>query len=207
VTLDRYRAVNPVFSPILYAIGKFVQANTWDILYRRRVRGRENIPPEGTAAIFAANHRSYIDPGLAGSAVPYPIFYFVKEELFRVPVFGWFIRRVNSVPVRRGEHDVTAFKAAMEVLKHGHGLMLFPEGGRRLDPKRQWKAKAGVGMLACKTGARIVPVGIKNSDRIGRLARLEVSFGKPIHPPKEASREDYQKLADEVMSRIKELCS
>ncbi len=83
---------------------------------------------------------------------------------------------------------------------------MFPEGGRRLDPVRQWKAKAGVGLLACKTGARIVPVGIKNSDRFTKLGRLDVRFGAPIFPPKEAGHEMYQQIADDVMLKIKELC-
>src|SRR5579871_2112923 len=200
-----FRDVNPVYSSVLYAIGKAVQAAAFRIIWRRKVRGLENVPPFGTPVIFAANHRSLSDPSNVGSCLSYPIFYFAKEELFRVPLLGWYIRRVNSFPVRRKEHDVAAFKTAVEVLKHGGGLMLFPEGGRRLDPARQWKAKAGAGMLACMTGAQVIPVGIKNSDRFTKLARLEVVFGKPIFPPKEPSREDYQKVTDEVMVRIKEL--
>jgi 1-acyl-sn-glycerol-3-phosphate acyltransferase len=201
-----YRDVNPVYSSVLYAIGKTVQSTAFRVIWRRKAYGLENIPPIGTATIFAANHRSLSDPGNAGSCVPYPLFYFAKEELFRVPVLGWYIRRVNSFPVRRKETDVGALKTAVDVLEHGGGLMLFPEGGRRTDPARQWKAKAGVGLLACRTGARVVPVGIKGADRFCRLARLEVRFGKPLFPPQDApGRDTYQKFADEVMARIKEL--
>lgn len=201
-----YRDVNSEYNPVLYWLGKNAQAAAFRLLWRRKVRGLENVPPFGTAVIFAANHRSLSDPSNVGSSLPYPIFYFAKEELFHVPVLSWWLRHVNAFPVRRKEHDVGALKKAVEVLEQGGGLMLFPEGGRRLDPVRQWKAKAGVGMLACKTGARIIPVGIKNSDRFTRLAPLEVSFGKPLFPPREAGRDDYQKLADEAMNRIKELC-
>ena len=201
-----FREVNPVYSPILYFFGKHMQALAFRLLWRRRVRGLENVPPFGTPAIFAANHRSLSDPSDVGSCLPYPIFYFAKEELFHVPLIGWYIRRVNAFPVRRKEHDVTAFKTALDILQHGGGLMLFPEAGRRWDPNRQWKAKPGVGMLACKTGALVVPVGIKNADRFTRLAPLEVAFGKPIKPPQNSRWGDYQKLTDEVMTRIKELC-
>jgi len=201
-----FRDVNPVFSSTLYAIGKAVQSIVLNVVWRRRAYGQENIPPLGTPVIFAANHRSFTDPGNAGSCVPYPIFYFAKEELFQVPVLGWYIRRVNSFPVRRKENDVGALKTAVDVLEHGGGLMLFPEGGRRLDPARQWKAKAGVALLACRTGARVIPVGIKNADKLSRLARLEVRFGKEMFPPKAAGREEYQHFADEIMRRIKELC-
>ncbi len=201
-----YRNINPLYSPILYALGKHSEGTAFQLIWRRRVVGRGNIPPLGTPVIFAANHRSLSDPPNVGSAIPYPIFYFAKEELFQVPVLGWLIRRVNAFPVRRTEHDVGALKTAIRVLENGGGLMLFPEGGRRVDPRRQWKAKSGVGMLACKTGARVVPVGIKNADRFMRLARLEVRFGKPVFPPQSSTPEDYQKVTDEVIRRIKELC-
>jgi 1-acyl-sn-glycerol-3-phosphate acyltransferase len=201
-----FRDVNPVYSGFLYAVGKAFQATALNVIWRRKVRGLENIPPFGTPVIFAANHRSYTDPGNAGSCVPYPLFYFAKEELFQVPILGWYIRRVNSFPVRRKEHDVGALKMAVDILEHGGGLVLFPEGGRRLDPARQWKAKAGVALLSCRTGARVVPVGIKNADRLLKFARLEVNFGKALLPPPAAGRDDYQKFADEIMIRIKELC-
>jgi 1-acyl-sn-glycerol-3-phosphate acyltransferase len=197
---------NPYYSPALYFLGKHFTANLFRVVWRRRVFGLENIPPAGTPVIFAANHRSLTDPNMAGSAVPYPLFYFAKEELFNVPLLGWYIRRVNAFPVRRTEHDVGALRQAAEILRKGGGLMLFPEGGRRLDPRRQWKAKAGVGMLACMTGARVIPVGIRNNDRLARLPRVTVRFGKPIFPPAASGREDYQKLADTVMDHIRELC-
>ncbi len=161
-----FRAVNPVYNPLLYTVGKNLQSAAFQVLWRRRVKGLENVPPLGTPAIFAANHRSLTDPSNVGSALPYPIFYFAKEELFQVPLLGWYIRRVNSFPVKRKENDITALKTAVHVLEGGGGLMLFPEGGRRLDPATQFQAKAGVGLLACKTGARIIPVGIKNAERL-----------------------------------------
>jgi 1-acyl-sn-glycerol-3-phosphate acyltransferase len=201
-----FRRVNPHYNPVLYAIGKAVQAIAFNTIWRRKVSGRENVPPFGTPVIFAANHRSLSDPSNVGAALPYPIFYFAKEELFNIPVLGWWLRCVNSFPVRRKEHDVGAFKTAMEVLEIGGGLMFFPEGGRRLDPKRQWQAKAGIGMLACKTGAQIIPVGILGGDRFSKLGALDVRFGKPIFPPSDPKPEDYQRLTDQVIQRIKALC-
>ncbi len=201
-----FREINPVYSPTLYFLVKELQKLSFNTIWRRRVYGKENIPPFGTPTIFAANHRSLSDPPDVGTCVPYPIFYFAKEELFQIPVLGWGIRRVNAFPVKRAEHDIGAFKLAIRVLKNGGGLVLFPEGGRRLDPKKQWIARAGVGMLACKTGARVIPVGIKNADRFSKLAPLEVRFGEAIFPPAEPAPEDYQKVADRVIHRIKELC-
>lgn len=196
---------NPYFSPLLYFLGKHFTGLSFDLIWRRDVKGRQHIPPRGTAVIFAANHRSLADPNLVGSAVPYPIHYFAKEELFRIPVLGWYIRRVNAFPVKRMEQDVGAFKMAQRILEHGEGLMLFPEGGRRRGEMGQWKAKPGVGMLACKTGALIVPVYIRNSDRFTSFAKIQVIFGEPIKPPQGSSRETYQELSQFVMNRIRQL--
>ncbi len=75
-----YREINPVYSSVIYASTKFLQALAFDTIWRRQVEGRENIPPLGTPVIFAANHRSLSDPSNVGSCVPYPIFFFAKEE-------------------------------------------------------------------------------------------------------------------------------
>ena len=197
---------NPYFSPFLYWIGKGFTKYLFNIVWRRTASGTHNIPPAGTPVIFAANHRSYADPNLVGTMVPYPIHYFAKEELFHVPLLGWYIRRVNSFPVRRGDHDVGAFKNAMRILRSGEGLLLFPEGGRRLDPARQFKAKAGVAMLAARTGACVVPVGIRNSDRMAKFPRVHVAFGRPVPAPNEDESAKHQEFTDDIMKRIKALC-
>ena len=198
-------AANPYFSPVLYFLGKQLTGRSFDWIWRRQVFGRENIPPKGQAAIFAANHRSLADPNLVGSAIPYPVNYFAKDDLFKIPLLGWYIRRVNAFPVNRLQADVGAVKTAQKVLEAGEGLVLFPEGGRRLDPKRQWQVKSGVGLLACTTGAVVVPVGVWNSENFSRLGRVEVRFGKPLTPPKEASRENYEQFSQQVMDQIRKL--
>lgn len=198
-------SANPFFSPTLYFLGKNLTGLSFDLFWRRKIRGRENIPPPGRGVIFAANHRSLADPNIVGSAVPYPIHFFAKEELFNIPVLGWYIRRVNAFPVNRKAHDVGALKNARRILEQGEGLLVFPEGGRRLDPRRQWQVKPGVGMLACTTGAMIMPVGIRNSDRFTRLGRIEVVFGRPIQPPREYTHETYETLSRTVINGIREL--
>ena len=198
-------AVNPYFNPTLYFLGRYITGTSFDVIWRRKVFGRENIPPEGQATIFAANHRSLADPNLVGSAIPYPVNYFTKEELFRVPVLGWYVRRVNAFPVNRLSADIGAIKTAQRILAAGESLLIFPEGGRRLDPETQWQVKPGIGLLACSTGAQVVPVGIWNSEKFTRLGRIEVRFGKPLQPPQNAQREDYTSFSQQVIGRIREL--
>jgi 1-acyl-sn-glycerol-3-phosphate acyltransferase len=199
-------ALNPYYNPFLYRWGQRLCWSFFRVAGRCAVTGLERIPKEKRAMIFAANHRSLIDPPLLGCIIPRPIFYFAKEELFKVPFVGWYIRRVNSFPVRRSLHDVGAFKTSLSVLNAGYPLLLFPEGGRRLDPRTQWKARAGVGMLAIKTGALVIPVGIVNTQNLNHFAKVRVHFGAPMTAPEDTGRDVYQHFADQVMARIQELC-
>ncbi len=198
-------AANPYFNPVLYFLGKQFTGRSFDWIWGRKVFGRQNIPPRGQATIFAANHRSLADPNLVGSAIPYPVNYFAKEELFNIPLLGWYIRRVNAFPVNRQAQDVGAIKTAQRILQAGEGLVMFPEGGRRLDPKRQWKVKSGVGLLACTTGAQVVPVGVRNSENFVRLGRVQVHFGKPLQPPPNADREAYERFSQTIIEHIRHL--
>jgi len=156
-----FREVNPYYSPLLYFIGKNLQAMAFRMIWRRKVRGLENVPPFGTPVIFAANHRSLTDPSNVGSSLPYPIFYFAKEELFQVPFIGWYIRRVNSFPVRRKEHDVGAFKTAIDVLDHGGGLMFFLKGEGVWILKSNGKPNPVSGCSPARPGRRSSPWGSK----------------------------------------------
>lgn len=199
-------AANPYFSGLLYFIGQAFSNLIFNTIWRRRVFGTQYIPASGEGVIFAANHRSNADPNLVGSVVPYPIHYFAKEELFRIPVVGWYIRRVNAFPVKRGEGgDVAAFKTALKVLRAGDGLLLFPEGGRRLDPAKQFRAKSGIGMLAIKSQAKVIPVAVRGSENFSKLAQIDVVFGAPLQPPAPSDKPDYQAFSDRVISEIQAL--
>ena len=81
------------FYRIAYWLVRFVFFFYYDI----RFEGRENRPKE-SAAIFASNHRSYLDPVLVAMAAPHPFNYIAKESLFKTPVFGQFIRFMGAFP-------------------------------------------------------------------------------------------------------------
>ena len=161
-------------------------------VFRARVYGRENIPQEG-AVILAANHASNI----------------AKIELFENPIFGAAIRRCHAFPVKRGESDRGAIKAAVGVLREGRILGLFPEGTRSKTGELQ-KAEAGVALIAAMTGAPIVPVAILNSHRIfangGFLPQLRIMYGVPIsfHGDRK-SKEALDAFSSEVMGHIAQM--
>jgi len=174
------------YSASRFLLGAFVGAlSGWE------VRGREHIPPHG-GLIVASNHISFWDPPLVGTAVMRELHFLAKEELFRVPVLGPLIRSFNSIPIRRGVADLSGLTKAMEVLRAGRALLMFPEGTRARDGELK-AARPGVGMLAVATDARIVPAYISGSNEPGkwlfRRVRVRVSFG-PVRTWRELAGTD-----------------
>lgn len=155
------------------------------LFFRWEVEGRENIPRDGSL-IVVSNHMSHADPVVVGAAVPRPISFMAKEDLFQKPFWGWLITNINAFPVKRGTADRGAIKRGMEILKQGKVLGIFPEGGRRDDPRVE-EAKQGAAFLAVKTGAAVIPVAVSGTDKVlpkgasfPRPAKVKVNIGKPL---------------------------
>jgi 1-acyl-sn-glycerol-3-phosphate acyltransferase len=127
-----------------------------------KVRGREHLPRKG-GALVCANHISYLDPpGLGAAVLPRRSYYFAKKELFSNPIFGFFLRKHYAFPVDRGSMDREAIRHAIEVLRKGELLVLFPEGGRSPDGSLQ-PGNIGPALIASKAGVPIIPAAIKET--------------------------------------------
>lgn len=128
----------------------------------------DEIPAEGPL-IIAANHASNLDVPMVGSwLIPRlgrRIHWLGKKELFDWPLIGWAARNGGVHPVDRGAADVDAFRLAQRILDEGHVLFVFPEGTRSPDGALQ-EARDGVALLALRTGAQIVPIGIGGAHRV-----------------------------------------
>ena len=165
-----------------------------------KVRGRENIPRRG-GVIIAANHISLVDPPFIGAVCRREPYYLAKEELFHQKAFAALIRAYHAYPLRRGKPSSQAITWAIDLLRSGHALLLFPEGGRQKEG-RLGKGRPGVGLIATHSGAPVVPCLIQNSHKLRqaflRKRRLRISFG----PPFRAGTSDYRLFAQEVMERI-----
>lgn len=197
---------------LVYSGARFLLDGLVRVVSSWEVRGRENIPRTG-GLIVASNHVSFFDPPLIGIATVRELHYLAKEELFRQPVLGPLIRTFNSIPIRRGVADMSGLSKAMEVLRGGKALIMFPEGSRMRDGQLH-PARPGVGMLAVGTDALIVPCYISGSDRPGRWitrrSKLRVWFGparswKDLAGPEAdltPGRALYQGVGDGVMREI-----
>ena len=197
---------------LLYSASRSLLNGLVHVACRWEVRGREHVPRTG-GLIVATNHISYFDPPFVGIAAVRELHFLAKEELFRPPVFGSLIRAYNSIPIRRGVADLSGLAKAIEVLRSGKALIMFPEGTRSRDGQLR-PARPGIGMLAVGTDALIVPCYISGSDRPGgwitRRSRLRVWFA-PARTWQELAgsqaelppgRALYQSVGDGVMREI-----
>jgi 1-acyl-sn-glycerol-3-phosphate acyltransferase len=145
------------------------------------VEGDASLIPRSGPVILAANHISNADAVLIGGwltpRLGRRIHWLGKKEMFEWPVVGWMARNGGVVPVDRGGADVEAFRLAQRVLEAGHVLMVFPEGTRSPTGELQ-VPKDGLAMLALRTGATIVPIGVSNTDRVWPKGKLLPRPGK-----------------------------
>jgi 1-acyl-sn-glycerol-3-phosphate acyltransferase len=136
---------------------------------RVRIEGDTDAIPRDGPVILASNHISNADAVLIGSFLTprlgRRIHWLGKKEMFEWPVVGWMARNGGIIPVDRDAADVEAFRVARRILEAGHVLMVFPEGTRSPTGELQ-VPKDGLSMLALRTDATIVPIGVSNTDRV-----------------------------------------
>ena len=168
-------------SPFYRFVGIISQPLKW--LFRLRAEGVENVPQNG-GFVLAANHLSNFDPWPLGL----PLFpkrylrFMAKSELFWWPL-GPIISAGGAFKVRRGEGDIEAIKRAIELVRDGHVVVMFPHGTRQrkgLVKKYQPRSHTGAARIALEAGAPLVPAAIAGTDRLSRLGPLHVRYGKPI---------------------------
>jgi glycerol-3-phosphate dehydrogenase (NAD(P)+) len=172
------------------------------LYFRLRRLGREHIPDGGV--ILASNHRSFLDPFAIGCCIRRPIYFVAKRELFKNPLFGWFLSCMGAFPVRRGESDEQSMETAMALLERGEAIVIFAEG-TRIRSGSLGKPKRGMGRLALKSGAPVVPIAVTGSEfaRRGwriRPVRVHLRCGPPLGFPRVHDPSPF--LASEVTERI-----
>ncbi|MGE0059687.1 MAG: lysophospholipid acyltransferase family protein [Dehalococcoidia bacterium] len=156
------------------------------------VRGVQNVPPSGPLVVVA-NHLNDADPGVLSWSIPRRLVYMTKVELFKVPVLKQFLESYGAFPVRRGEADLGALRAASEILKRGDALVIYPEGTRSGGAARMRKAHPGTALIALRGNYPILPCAITGSQHMGmplmflkpfRRWRITLTIGEPFVLPK-----------------------
>ncbi len=185
------------------------------IFFSLEVEGLKNIPQKG-AVLIVSNHLSYLDPPLFGASIKRRKLNFIaRKSLFKFPLFAVLIRCLGAFPMKRDGPDQRAFRRIFEILKREGTLLLFPEGTRSKDGKLQ-KGKPGVGMIALKSRAKVIPALIVGSNdalpidaKMVRFRKIKVRFGKSLSLGKfynqKRGKEIYEQVSEEIMRGIKEL--
>ena len=180
---------------------RFVRRIAWvlaHILFRFDVSGMENIPKEGPF-LLCSNHISALDPVILAIFMKREPRFMGKKELFRYWIMDKFFSALGAYPVDRKTADLGAYRKSMELLKEGHGLIIFSQGTRMKDFVG---AKGGVAMFALKSGAPIVPAGITGPFKLWR--KIIIRVGEPISMEPYAGRKVKTELIDELMGIVVE---
>ena len=199
--------------PTVDAVYPAAKAVFWPWLrygLRWTIEGVEHIPAHGPT-ILASNHVSYLDPltlAWVADRRGRHVRYLAKAELFDKPALGTLLRAAHQIPVRRGRADAAdALETAVESLRHGECIGVFPEGtiSEDLEPMI---AKSGTARLVRRAGVAITPVGLWGTHRIltkGRKPHWQwgieqtAVIGEPIVPKPD---EHVKQTTDRMMSAI-----
>ena len=193
----------------------FLRVGFWIVTHlicRYRVSGLRNVPATGPLLIVA-NHLSWYDPILIGVVLPRRVWFFTKAEIFRWPIAGAACRATGQIPVHRGASDRAALEKALEYLREGKALAVFPEG--TVARKEQMiAAHAGAAMLALRTGVTVLPISHTGTRRILRslrtswFPRVNIQIGTPFVPaiPEDVPRKaELKAVTQQIMEHIAEM--
>jgi 1-acyl-sn-glycerol-3-phosphate acyltransferase len=156
------------------------------IYHHVEVRTPCRLPRRG-AGIIVCNHISGVDPVLIQAVSPRLIRWMMAREYYAQPGLKWLLDRVGIIPVDRSGRDLAATRAALEALKNGYIVGIFPEG--RIEPTRELLPFLnGIVLLAAKSGAPIYPAYLDGTQRGKEMPRAQIepqrarlSFGEPFH--------------------------
>ena len=192
---------NPFFTVVYYVARVLVS-----VLFPTTVEGLDRLPRNGV--LLCPNHSSNWDPILVALRLPvnYRLHIMAKVNLFKNPVLAWILRRLGAFPVSRGSSDIQSVKTAMQAIKSGDNLLIFPEGttihnGIGYVDGLPAHAKAGVAVIGVRTGAILVPVFVDGPKRL--FHRTRIIFGEPYTPVytgRHGTSEEMQKIADDILT-------
>ena len=191
-----------LFFTVVYYLGRALLS----VLFPATVEGLDRLPRNGV--LLCPNHSSNWDPILIALRLPvnYRLHIMAKVDLFKNPILAWILRRLGAFPVSRGSSDIQSVKTAMQAIRSGDNLLIFPEGttihnGIGYVDGLPAHAKGGVAVIGVRTGATLVPVFVDGPKK--PFHRTRIIFGEPYTPVytgHHGTSEERQKIADDILA-------
>ena len=187
---------------ILKCTKKLVEISGADVT----VTGTENVPSD-EPVLYVGNHQGNMDIPLLYSTAPQTMAFVAKKEMEKIPLLGYWMKERGCVFIDRdnARNSLKAINEAIQNLKLGHSMAVFPEGTRSKN-SQVGDFKAGSLRIAIKSGVKVIPVSIKDSYKlIGKKgkntpAKVSVHYSEPIDSK---NFKDTNELAAEVLAQIK----
>lgn len=196
------------FSPWFYQLGRWLTRHTLGRFYTLRIKGLEHLPAQGPA-IICPKHQRWEDIPMIGVALPLPLHYIAKVELFQYPLVRELLGAWGGVPLDRQQPRATlsSFKRLLPILKERGFLVVFPEGTyvrgkvgpgkhRLIELLLKLQGEDGVGLLP------FVPVGLTYRPRTLGY-EVEVNIGLPLSAPHPRLA---RALTEALIDQIARLC-
>lgn len=185
---------------VLYKACKLIYTTLLKVLYRPTAIGVENIPEDGPL-IFAGNHRHAFDPVVVMTHTKRTVHYMAKESLFK-GLHGILFKQIGLIKVYRTRNNPEAIQSAVELLKQGGTLGIFPEGTRNQTEEPLLRFKHGAVRIAKEANSKIVPFAIKGQYKLFRK-KLIIEFGKPIDVSEMELEEANDCIRNEVLNLLR----
>ena len=184
-----------------YTLLRIILNLPFKLWYNPKIIGASNIPKEG-ATIICANHKHIMDQCPILISTKRMVHYMAKKEYFDGK-FAWFFKMAGCISVNRSIKDIEASNKALELLRHGYAVGLFPEGTRNRTKDKLLPFKFGAVSMAKKTNAYIVPVGIKGDYKF-RSKNLIIKIGLPFKIDNMTLEEANDLLKGKILELIEE---
>ena len=161
-----------------YNVVWYVCRAAFGLVYPSRVSGREHIPAEG-GFILCLNHCSALDPLYISAQIPRErnMHFLAKKEIFSNKLFAKVLTAIGGIPIDRGNADLNAVRASLQLVKEGKGLGIFPQGTRSRD-NTPTPMLTGASMIALRAGVPVIPAYIDGPYRLFR--RMDLRIGAPL---------------------------
>ncbi len=185
---------------VLYKLCKLIYVPILKVLYRPTAIGTEYIPEDGPI-IFAGNHRHAFDPVVVMTHTKRIVHYMAKESLFK-GIHGFIFKQIGLIKVYRTRNNPAAVNEAVEILKQGGAVGIFPEGTRNKTDKELLRFKHGAVAIAKESGAPIIPFAIKGEYKVFRK-KLIIEFGNPVDVRDMEIEEANDYIRNEVLNLLR----